>query len=350
MSIPPRPTLSLSYSALRRWAQCERAWWLTHVGAWQGWPGGAAAGTNEVPTQAALAYRGKHLVTPDQAFGIVLHELAAEVVRAIRDARRPPTADWLEDRLRTRLRAVWTRPRAAFVARPKERMLLDHYRGHAVAPHVRERVRAKASAAITRLLTSDAVADLGNAARGEVLCADSVDSVMFPGERGDPPDVSVPLYAAPDVVLVSATASVSVDGVRFPPPVVQLIDWKCTTSAQTSDARRQLAIYAVYAEQRYGLTPHPAAGYVGRVVDLSPRGDPEAFVLIGARDMTDARAWLSAGLATLRARADAELVMAKARTTPRADRTRCVECGLADACRMDREAWDGSADDSTSRL
>jgi hypothetical protein len=343
-SLPEHPTLSVSYSALTQWERCERAWWLAHVGAWQGWPGGTAAVRAGVPTQAAIAYRGKHLLTPDQALGVVLHELVAGVVRAVRDARRLPTHVWLEEQLRARLKAIWTRLRLAFIARPKDRMLLEHYAGRRVAPDVRERVRLKLAAATRRLLESDALADLREAARGEILCADSLDSVLLSTPELPGGMAAVPLYAAPDAVFVSERRSVSVDGVRFAPPVPQLIDWKCVTRRRDRDLVLQLACYVIYARDRLGVAPHPRAGYVGRVVDLSPRGDPDAYYLIGTREIAAAEAWLRAGVTDLARRpVGSDDVMLKAGARLREDRTGCDRCGLWEACRMDGGEWAGPA-------
>jgi hypothetical protein len=79
---------------------------------------------------------------------------------------------------------------------------------------------------------------------------------------------------------------------------------------------------------------------VGRVVDLSPRGEPDAFYLIGPREIAAAEAWLRDGLADLARRpADDGGVMLKASARLRADRTRCVGCALLEACRMDGAEW-----------
>ena len=344
MSLPSVPQLSLSYSALVQWAFCERLWWLARVGAWQGWPGGTAERTGlGTLTQAADAYRQKHLLSPDQAVGIEVHALAAEVARAIRDARRPPPHAWLHERLRARMNDLWRRERAVFVANPKTRMIAEHFYGWPLPADVFATVKAKVGSAMRRLVESDALADLREAGRGEILCADALDAVPFTAPALPSGPLTVPLYAAPDVVFLSQRRSVSVEGVRFSPPVPQIIDWKCSSRPERrrqSEVARQLAVYAIYVRERFGVPPHPRAGYVGRIVDLSPRGDPDAFYLIGPRELAAARAWLEAGLTDIAGRpVDARGVIAKDATRLREDRTRCARCALVAACRQDVADW-----------
>ena len=83
---------------------------------------------------------------------------------------------------------------------------------------------------------------------------------------------TVPLFAAPAAVLVSATRGVSVESVRVALPVPQVIDWKCASRSRGPEVRRQLAIHALVVRERFGLRRHPEAGCAGRVVDLSSHG------------------------------------------------------------------------------
>jgi hypothetical protein len=72
----------------------------------------------------------------------------------------------------------------------------------------------------------------------------------------------------------------------------------------------------------------------------------EALHLIGTRELTEARAWLAAGLERMRARSGAGDIIAKEATTLRTDRSRCPECALAEACRVDRDVWSVPPDDA----
>lgn len=268
MPLPDVPTLSISYSALAQWARCERSFWLSRVGAWQAWRGGTRAGDPE----AAAAYRNKHIVSADQLLGIVVHELAAEVVTAIRDGRRPPLREELHRTLRARLAAVWRRDRDAFIEAPKGRIIHEHFYGVQHRAAALEVLRAKVGAAIRRLVESELLQDLMEADRGEIITVDSLDATAFTGGGGLP---VVPLYAAADLVLCSATRSVHVDGVRLEPPVPQIVELKTSMRLREAEVRLQLATLAIHARDRLGLEPHARTGaYAGRVVDLSPRGRP----------------------------------------------------------------------------
>ncbi len=119
----PLPTFSISHSSALQWSTCKYQWWLARVASWQGWPGGDRASD----PIAASAYRTSKLVTADQLLGIIVHALAAQVVESIRDGKRPPSPDDLHTELRRRMAYVWRRDRNAFIAKPKLRMLLEHY-------------------------------------------------------------------------------------------------------------------------------------------------------------------------------------------------------------------------------
>jgi PD-(D/E)XK nuclease superfamily len=346
MALPVLPSLSISHSALIEWNTCEFKWWLTRIASWQGWPGGI----NAHDVEALTAYRDKKLLTPDQLVGTVVHSCAAELVRAVRDGRRPPLQADLHERLRKEMAAVWRRRLDEFVKKPGLHMIHEHYYGLPHDAAVLARLKLKVGAAMQRLFDSELMADLSEAGRGEIVCVDNVDAVplgVLPESEGmvgrvgeaTPEPVIVPLFAAPDLALVSASRSVWIDGVRLEPPVPQLLDYKTSARLHEPTVRAQLATYAFYARERLGIAPHARTGaYVGRVIDLSPAGREDAYLVITPRDIDDAIERLRAGVADILSRARDErgvMLREAARRTPTPERT-CAGCSMVEACALSR--------------
>jgi hypothetical protein len=346
MPLPVLPSLSISHSALVEWNTCEFRWWLTRIAAWQGWPGGI----NAHDLEALTAYRDKKLMTPDQLVGTVVHSCAAELVRAVRDGRRPPLQADLHERLRKEMAVVWRRRVEEFTQKPSLHMIHEHYYG---LPHdavVLARLKLKVGAAMQRLFDSELMADLSEAGRGEIVCVDNIDAVPLTVPRGiegvvdgsgepNAEPLTVPLYAAPDLALVSATRSLWIDGVRLEPPVPQVIDYKTSARLHEPTVRAQLATYAFYARERLGIAPHARTGaFVGRVIDLSSAGREDAYLVITPRDIDEAVVRLRAGIADILARPrDKNGVMLReaARRTPTPERT-CAGCSMVEACALSR--------------
>ncbi len=132
------------------------------------------------------------------------------------------------------------------------------------------------------------------------------------------------------------------DGVRFEPPVPQLVDFKTSARLRMPQVMRQLALYGYYCREQLGIAPHERTGiYVGRVVDLSPSGTDDFFVTIGPREIDAAVADLRNVVGDMTSRpTDDDGVIARrgVRRTATPART-CPTCALLEACELsDRDS------------
>ena len=93
-----------------------------------------------------------------------------------------------------------------------------------------------------------------------------------------------------------------------------------------------MAILAILLED-YGVRPHPVAGYVGRLVDLSEHAtDRERWVLIGPAEIETARSWIREGIAILAAMPRDEEGFVVLRDVPRTVGAHCPNCPMRRAC------------------
>lgn len=344
--LPLLPPVSLSLSAVRQLDECERRWWLSHVGAWRGWDRDAT----DVSDEARLCYRLKHLRDLPQALGIAVHQQAERIAISWRDGGRGIPEERVLAELRGELNRLYTRPRAAFIAKPKLGMLRQHYYQLPISPAVIEEVRTRMTAAAARLSTAPLYTDLGSCHPADVLVVDALEQVpLFVepevgqriGTRAQRSDggssYEVAIYGRPDVLYLER-GSLVVDGVRVRagdsgiPVVVEL---KTSAAAAGSlEVRKQLATMALVAQSR-GVKPHPVVHYVGRVVDVSPSGPiDDPLVSITPDEIEAARSSLHAAAARLAAMdQDEQGVIRRDATSVAHDRERtCARCSFRAVC------------------
>lgn len=336
MSLPEHPTLSISYSALRVFTdECERRWWLEHVGMWRGWERGNPA----VPREALLAYETKHLVTLAQALGQSVHAAAERVGEAWRSGLRGLPKEIILSDTREALNGLWKRPKAAFLARPKLGYLLPRYYDLPISPADVETTRIKMQAAARRLASADVFADLAECRRGDILKPETLQSVPFAVDGAS----AVPLYGRADLSYI-ARHTMRVDGVLVAPGptgIPVLTDFKtgrATDGSTDSESalRLQMGVLALISES-LGVRPHPVVHYVARIVDLSPQARPEDLVFaVGPREIGSAREALREGLRRIFALPrDGHGVIQRDATSLARNRARsCPSCAVRAACEL----------------
>ena len=81
------------------------------------------------------------------------------------------------------------------------------------------------------------------------------------------------------------------------------------------------------------LAPHPTAGYVGRVIDLSPDGtEYDRMILIGRRELAAAEAWVRSSHAWLAALPRDEEGFVLLSEVPATRGAQCASCPMQFAC------------------
>lgn len=325
MALPLIPPCNLSFSAVRLAEQCERRAALAGPGAWQAWPGGARA---HDPI-AALCYRGKNLHALLPFLGQVIHTVAERVVReAARSGRRPTFAE-VHEEVVVQLRTLWLRPRRAFESSPKLGMLFSKYFRRVESEGVIRTVKERAAEAVRRLLRAPLLDDLAELERGDRIRTEEL-LQMAVERKGLPPAT---FFGKADVVYTHRRALVLDGGIIAPGPygIPVIADFK-TGRVKMAEAKLQLSLLALLLRAN-GLEPHPVAGYVGRIIDLSPDGaDEDLLVSIGARELEVAASWIREGHARIaafprNAEGHVELSSVAASHGPQ-----CASCPMQRAC------------------
>lgn len=331
MPLPAVAPLSLSQTTITAAAECPRRAWLLGPGAWQGWPGGLRARERE----ASLAYEGKHVWPVPMALGQIVHRVAERQVRAVVLGRRQPPASEIFEEMRWEMNALRRRPLEAFVARPKLGMLLPKYLGLTIPADEVERTRIKMQAAARRLLGAAVLDDLRGIDPRDLV---SVEQLFEMPLAVDGLPVAT-VYGKADLIYrARTTLHVPDSGFIAPGPdgIPVMVDWKTARAPLDGPVvRRQMALLALLARHT-GIRPHPVAGYVARIIDLSPGGvQEEAVWLIGAGEIAEARGWLVRELARLAGlpRDDHGVILRDATEARRGCRC-CEQCVVQRACEL----------------
>lgn len=125
-----RPSFAWSYSRAALLDRCERLYFEHYYGSNGGW-------SLEAPPRTQLAFRLKHLTTPNAELGRAVHRRAAEIARSVRDGTPRPTATMLQAKTHAELETVILRGRndAAWLANARRAPVLHevYYGGMSLA-------------------------------------------------------------------------------------------------------------------------------------------------------------------------------------------------------------------------
>lgn len=325
MSLPITPPINLSFSAVQTANQCARRAALSGPGAWQAWPNGLRAND----TTAALCYRAKHLQDLPAAFGQSLHAVLEKVVKQVARTGRCPDYEWVYDQAMKPLRMLWQRRRDEFERNPKLGYLRKPYFGEKIEVVETEQVKRRAQIAVSAALEAPLLEDLRELDRKDHLLTEELLSMPFVAE-GLP---QASLFGKADVVYIERRTLVIDQGIFAPGEggIPIIVDFK-TGRVRMEEFSLQLAILALLLEAN-GVPPHPVAGYVGRLIDLSEQAvERERWVLVGRADMDDAQAWLVRGLETLTAMSRDEDGFVKLHEVPKTVGPQCASCAMRGVC------------------
>jgi CRISPR/Cas system-associated exonuclease Cas4 (RecB family) len=280
-----RNEFSWSHSRHETFRDCPRRYYYHYYGSWGGWSASAEP-------QVRRLYVLKNLKARQLWAGGLVHDAVAEALRALRSgasdaealARDAPAAG---DRAVARMRREFRASRdGAYLQRPgREPGLLEH--------HYREPVPDPA----WRALADGVRAAVERFHRGPYL----------PEFRGLPAEAWLAIEDLASFTLEETTVYARLDlALALPPGGATIVDWKTGRRAPRPEGL-QLAAYALYATQRWGL---PAESIVVREVNLTSGDEGRGRVDDG--QLEDARAEIRESVRRMRARlADANANLAR---------------------------------------
>jgi CRISPR/Cas system-associated exonuclease Cas4 (RecB family) len=292
-----------SHSRARAFSGCLRAYWFAYYGSWGGWEASAAAATRE-------AYVQKKLTTRAMWTGTVVHQLAEDALRRVRDGWPPRMLEEAVTGVRNRARReIAESLDGSWLARPAKRTgFREHYYEEPVPPGAWEAAvdeierQARALWAQRLFLRLHAVPE---------RIRELEDLRRFP--VGD-----VDVYVALDVMVDDGHGG------------VVILDWKTGENHDDADIAAQLGVYGLYATQVLGV---PADKVVAMHVNL--RHGTETRHPVGPAEIEAAREVIGRSAAEMRARLeDPSKNLAKMDDHPPLplDDPRCGTCSFRGVC------------------
>ncbi len=226
---------SWSPSRERLFGTCLRAYWWRYYAHWDGW-------SWDAPPLARVAYRLGKMDTLATWAGTIVHDLIEEAIKALRDRNTTIDGEALRLEGRKRLRIGWVESRdGAWVHRPKQKLLLhEHYYGSS-----EDRNRERTDWAANRVYTS-----LKHFVEGP-----------FPSLLARVPAANYrSIEDLASIEIAGATVYVKPDLAFVHPDNGQLwlVDWK--TGRPSEKDAFQVATYALFAEQSWGVNPESIVG------------------------------------------------------------------------------------------
>ncbi|HET7754559.1 MAG TPA: PD-(D/E)XK nuclease family protein [Anaeromyxobacteraceae bacterium] len=262
-----------SKSRHEKFKQCPRAYWLTYYGSWGGWDAASGSAVREL-------YVLKRLSSRWQWAGSVVHSALERVLLAARAGRPFPAADDLVRRTRDRARAEWVGSREkSYWREPKRAVgLVEHEYGDPVANEEWKGLWDQViEGSLRSFLASDTLARIQRIPREHWLTVDELDHFVFEGTK---------VWVAVDFAY------------RDPEGRVHLLDWK--TGRERDVDHVQLGIYALYAQQKWGVSPEQV---VGGLVYLQSGGD-RVNVQVDSAALDQCRETMRCSIAGMKARLD----------------------------------------------
>jgi hypothetical protein len=224
---------SWSKSRHEKFADCRRAYFYTYYGSWGGWE---AAHGSEVRELYVL----KKLSSRWQWAGSVVHSALKQMLQAARVSGNFWPLEKLLDRTRQKARSEWSYSREKGYWREPSKIvgLVEHEYGEPVADADWKKLYEQViDGGLRRLYASEVLDEIRRTPRDRWLTVDELDSWDFEGTK---------IWVAIDF------------GYRGDDGRVHLLDWK--TGKERGVDHTQLAIYALYARQKWGVPPDGVTG------------------------------------------------------------------------------------------
>jgi len=242
---------SWSKSRHEKFEDCPRAYYYQYYGSWGGWEAAAGSASREL-------YVLKKLSTRWQWAGSVVHEALRHMLNRARMAGDRKGLEELLAQTRQRSRAVWSASRDKSYWREASRIegLLEHEYGEPVPPEEWKRLWEEViEGSIRAFYRSETFDRIRAVPPDRWLTVDELDSWPFEGTK----------------VWVAIDFAYRDEGGR-----IHVLDWK--TGRERDVDHMQVAIYAMYAREKWGAPPEAVQGglvYLGsgaeRVdVDVDP--------------------------------------------------------------------------------
>lgn len=292
-----------SKSRHEKFKQCARAYWLTYYGSWGGWNADTGSAVREL-------YVLKRLSSRWQWAGSVVHSALERVLLAARAGRPFPPVDDLVRRVRDRARAEWVGSREKSYWRdPKNSVgLVEHEYADAVASEEWKTLWDQViEGSLRSFYASDTLSRIQRIPREHWLTVDELDHFVFEGTK---------VWVAIDFAY------------RDPEGRVHLLDWK--TGREHDVDHVQLGIYALYAQQKWGV---PTEQVVGGLVYLQG-GANRVNVQVDAAALDQCRDTMRGSIEAMKSRLDDRARnLAAADQFPLPDeRERCRQCPFRRPC------------------
>jgi len=233
MGAPITNDFSWSKSRHEKFHGCLRAYYYQYYGSWGGWESRADPAVREL-------YVLKKLSSRWQWAGSVVHEALREVLGRARRTGEFRPLDEVLARTRQRARAQWAGSREKGYWREPSKVagLVEHEYAEPVPGEEWKRLWAQAiEGSLRAFYGSDTCALLRRTPPDRWLVVDELDSWLFEGTK---------VWVAVDFAFTDGDGK------------VHLLDWK--TGQEREVDHTQVGIYALYAQQKWGVAPEAVRG------------------------------------------------------------------------------------------
>jgi hypothetical protein len=235
-----------SKSRHEKFKECLRAYYLHYYGSWGGW--GAREGAPERELWIL-----KRLSTRWQWAGSVVHEAIEKLLLRAKAGAGVRGADELVEQTRRKARAQWTASREkGYWRAPKDVLgLVEHEYAEPVPPEEWKRLWDEVvEASLRNFLAGPTFAAIREVPRERWLTVDELDSFVFEGTK---------IWVAVDFAY------------RDDRGRVHILDWKTGRGREVDGT--QVGIYALYAQEKWGVGPEDVVGGLVYLADGGERVD-----------------------------------------------------------------------------
>ncbi|GEJ58672.1 PD-(D/E)XK nuclease family protein [Anaeromyxobacter diazotrophicus] len=249
-----------SKSRHEKFRQCLRAYYFQYYGSWGGWEAPAGSPVREL-------YVLKKLSSRWQWAGSVVHEALKGLLARARGTGQFRPLDELLEQTRQRARRTWSTSREKSYWREPSKIagLVEHEYGEPVPGAEWKRLWDEViEGSLRAFYASETFERIQRTPRAKWLTVDELDSWVFEG---------VKIWVAIDFAYQDEGG------------LIHVLDWK--TGRERGVDHTQVGIYALYAQQKWGVPPEQVLG--GLVYLSNPAGErvsvaADAAGLDGCRD------------------------------------------------------------------